>query len=124
MEKTIALLKKVVEKKQAEVDRLKLAPGVVSNEQLYDLENENRHLRDQLEELRLVLAAMISLQGPNSIQSFQENLHQQLIHAYRESVHHMPNATCQTLHAKRHMPNATCQTLHATYRMPHIECHI
>lgn len=52
LEKTISLLKKVVEKKQAEVERLKMAPGVVSNERLVNLERENEALRDQLGELR------------------------------------------------------------------------
>lgn len=34
LEKTISLLKKVVEKKQAEVDRLKMAPGVINAERV------------------------------------------------------------------------------------------
>ena len=45
-----------MEKAQAENERLKLAPGVVSSEQLVNLENENQGLRDQLDELRYVVA--------------------------------------------------------------------
>jgi len=52
LEKTISLLKKVIEKKQGEIEKLKLAPGVVSNEKLVNLERENSSLRGQLEELR------------------------------------------------------------------------
>lgn len=52
LEKTISLLKKVIEKKQAEIDRLNLAPGVVSDEKMYDLEMKNQALTSQLEELR------------------------------------------------------------------------
>lgn len=60
LEKTISLLKKVVEKKQAEVDRLKMAPGVISTEQVYELERENQGLRQQLEELRSKMGATLT----------------------------------------------------------------
>ena len=45
LEKTIALLKKVVERTQAENHELKKAPGVVSQEQLISLQHENNGLK-------------------------------------------------------------------------------
>ena len=45
LEKTIALLKKVVERTQMENEQLKKAPGVISNEQLKLLQNENQGLK-------------------------------------------------------------------------------
>ena len=45
MEKTIALLKKVVERVQSENEQLKKAPGVVSNERLTGLQMENESLK-------------------------------------------------------------------------------
>uniref|UniRef100_A0A0B7A909 Uncharacterized protein n=1 Tax=Arion vulgaris TaxID=1028688 RepID=A0A0B7A909_9EUPU len=52
LEKTVALLKKVVERVQAENTALKKAPGVVSQEQLSLLKRENDGLKRQLEEMR------------------------------------------------------------------------
>ena len=45
LEKTVALLKKVVERVQSENEQLKKAPGVVSNERLSGLQNENDGLK-------------------------------------------------------------------------------
>ena len=45
LEKTIALMKKVVERVQRENDQLKRAPGVVSNQLLEDLKIENQDLQ-------------------------------------------------------------------------------
>ena len=45
LEKTIALLKKVVERVQSENEQLKKAPGVVSNEKLHNLQLENDGLK-------------------------------------------------------------------------------
>ena len=45
LEKTIALLKKVVEKVQAENENLKKAPGVVSTEHIKHLQIENQGLK-------------------------------------------------------------------------------
>jgi len=45
LERTIALLKKVVEKIQAENEQLKKAPGVISAEQLKVLQLENKGLK-------------------------------------------------------------------------------
>ena len=45
LEKTIALLKKVVERTQQENEQLKRAPGVVTNEQMKLLQMENQGLK-------------------------------------------------------------------------------
>ena len=45
LEKTIALLKKVIERAQAENEALKRAPGVVSNDQMRGLQLENQSLK-------------------------------------------------------------------------------
>lgn len=45
---------------QTENDRLKKAPGVVSNEELDSLRNENVGLKTQLEELRLTMGAKLA----------------------------------------------------------------
>ena len=45
LEKTVALMKRVVERVQRENDELKKAPGVVSNQQLDELRAENRILK-------------------------------------------------------------------------------
>ena len=45
LEKTISLLKKVVERVQAENEQLKKAPGIITNEQLQELQMENQGLR-------------------------------------------------------------------------------
>ena len=45
LEKTIALLKKVVERVQQENEKLKKAPGVVGTEQLALLKRENEGLK-------------------------------------------------------------------------------
>ena len=45
LEKTVALLKKVVERVQSENEHLKKAPGVVTNEQFKHLQAENQGLK-------------------------------------------------------------------------------
>ncbi|XP_052811330.1 centrosomal protein of 290 kDa-like [Mya arenaria] len=60
LEKTIALLKKVVERVQSENEQLKKAPGVVSNEKLHNLQLENDGLKSQLEELRQRVGSTLS----------------------------------------------------------------
>ncbi|XP_074654662.1 centrosomal protein of 290 kDa-like [Tubulanus polymorphus] len=60
LEKTIALLKKVVERVQQENERLKKAPGVVSNETLQHLHAENDGLKTQLTDLRQTVGASLT----------------------------------------------------------------
>ncbi|XP_053396760.1 centrosomal protein of 290 kDa-like [Mercenaria mercenaria] len=60
LEKTVALLKKVVERVQSENEQLKKAPGVVSNERLQNLQLENEGLKSQMEELRQKVGATLS----------------------------------------------------------------
>ncbi|XP_029457510.1 centrosomal protein of 290 kDa [Rhinatrema bivittatum] len=60
LEKTIALMKKVVERVQRENDDLKKAPGVVSNEKLSNLEMENEKLKSDMEKLKLHVGGQLS----------------------------------------------------------------
>ncbi|XP_005096015.2 centrosomal protein of 290 kDa [Aplysia californica] len=60
LEKTIALLKKVVERLQAENGALKKAPGVVSQEQVSLLKRENEGLKGQMEEMRQSMGLELS----------------------------------------------------------------
>jgi len=45
LEKTVALMKRLVERVQRENDQLKKAPGVVSNQQLEEMKSENQLLK-------------------------------------------------------------------------------
>jgi hypothetical protein len=54
LEKTVALLKKVVERVQSENEQLKKAPGVVSNERLQNLQMENEGLK-----VRIILLLLL-----------------------------------------------------------------
>nr|XP_033809362.1 centrosomal protein of 290 kDa isoform X2 [Geotrypetes seraphini] len=60
LEKTVALMKKVVEKVQRENDELKKAPGIVSNEKLSNLEMENEKLKLEMEKLKHHMGGQLS----------------------------------------------------------------
>ncbi|NWV46049.1 CE290 protein, partial [Daphoenositta chrysoptera] len=61
LEKTIGLMKKVVERVQRENEELKKAPAVVSNEKLLGLEQENKRLKSELEKMKLDLEGQLSM---------------------------------------------------------------
>ncbi|NXY81492.1 CE290 protein, partial [Alcedo cyanopectus] len=61
LEKTIGLMKKVVEKVQRENEDLKKAPAVVSNEKLLGLEQENERLKSELENIQLQRGSQLSM---------------------------------------------------------------
>uniref|UniRef100_A0A8C3QVZ1 Centrosomal protein 290 n=1 Tax=Cyanoderma ruficeps TaxID=181631 RepID=A0A8C3QVZ1_9PASS len=61
LEKTIGLMKKVVERVQRENEELKKAPAVVSNEKLLGLEQENERLKSDMEKMKLDLEAQLSV---------------------------------------------------------------
>ncbi|KAM6321171.1 centrosomal protein of 290 kDa [Aegotheles albertisi] len=60
LEKTIGLMKKVVERVQRENEDLKKAPAVVSNEKLLGLEQENERLKSEIEKTKLQLGGQLS----------------------------------------------------------------
>ncbi|KAF1445872.1 hypothetical protein FQV21_0003633, partial [Spheniscus demersus] len=60
LEKTIGLMKKVVERVQRENEDLKKAPAVVSNEKLLGLEQENERLKSEMEKMKLHLGGQPS----------------------------------------------------------------
>uniref|UniRef100_A0A8C5X331 Centrosomal protein 290 n=1 Tax=Malurus cyaneus samueli TaxID=2593467 RepID=A0A8C5X331_9PASS len=61
LEKTIGLMKKVVERVQRENEELKKAPAVVSNEKLLGLEQENERLKSEMEKMKLDLKGQLSM---------------------------------------------------------------
>ncbi|NXO82796.1 CE290 protein, partial [Sitta europaea] len=61
LEKTIGLMKKVVERVQRENEELKKAPAVVSNEKLLVLEQENERLKSEMEKKKLDLEGQLSV---------------------------------------------------------------
>ncbi|XP_043540585.1 centrosomal protein of 290 kDa-like isoform X2 [Chiloscyllium plagiosum] len=61
LEKTIGLMKKVVERVQRENEELKKAPGVISSEKQTCLEMENDKLKLELEKLKLQVGGQLSL---------------------------------------------------------------
>ncbi|NXM58913.1 CE290 protein, partial [Illadopsis cleaveri] len=61
LEKTIGLMKKVVERVQRENEELKKASAVVSNEKLLGLEQENERLKSDMEKMKLDLEGQLSV---------------------------------------------------------------
>ncbi|XP_071279412.1 centrosomal protein of 290 kDa isoform X1 [Agelaius tricolor] len=61
LEKTIGLMKKVVERVQRENEELKKAPAVVSNEKLLGLEQENERLKSEMEKTKLDLEGQLNV---------------------------------------------------------------
>ncbi|KAM9635259.1 centrosomal protein of 290 kDa isoform 6-T9 [Morphnus guianensis] len=61
LEKTIGLMKKVVERVQRENEELKKAPAVVSNEKLLGLEQENERLKSEIEKMKHHLGGQLSM---------------------------------------------------------------
>ncbi|KAL2309636.1 hypothetical protein Nmel_005852 [Mimus melanotis] len=61
LEKTIGLMKKVVERVQRENEELKKAPAMVSNEKLLGLEQENERLKSEMEKMKLNLEGQLSV---------------------------------------------------------------
>uniref|UniRef100_U3K7S6 Centrosomal protein 290 n=1 Tax=Ficedula albicollis TaxID=59894 RepID=U3K7S6_FICAL len=61
LEKTIGLMKKVVERVQRENEELKKAPAMVSNEKLLCLEQENERLKSEMEKMKLDLEGQLSV---------------------------------------------------------------
>ncbi|XP_062440904.1 centrosomal protein of 290 kDa isoform X2 [Rhea pennata] len=61
LEKTIGLMKKVVERVQRENEDLKKAQGVVSNEKLLSLEQENERLKSEVEKMKHHLGDHLSV---------------------------------------------------------------
>uniref|UniRef100_A0A4W3I2B1 Centrosomal protein 290 n=1 Tax=Callorhinchus milii TaxID=7868 RepID=A0A4W3I2B1_CALMI len=62
LEKTIGLMKKVVERVQRENEGLKKAPEVISSQRLSALEMENENLKCELEKLKKQMEDQLSLQ--------------------------------------------------------------
>ncbi|XP_074683204.1 centrosomal protein of 290 kDa isoform X5 [Strix aluco] len=61
LEKTIGLMKKVVERVQRENEDLKKTPAVVSHEKLLGLEQENEKLKSEMEKMKLRLGGQLSM---------------------------------------------------------------
>ncbi|NWW49799.1 CE290 protein, partial [Pedionomus torquatus] len=61
LEKTIGLMKKVVERVQRENEDLKKTSAVISNEKLLSLEQENERLKSEMEKMKLHLGGQLSV---------------------------------------------------------------
>ncbi|XP_042638626.1 centrosomal protein of 290 kDa [Orycteropus afer afer] len=61
LEKTIGLMKKVVEKVQRENDQLKKASGIMTSEKMANIEQENEKLKAELEKLKAHLGRQLSM---------------------------------------------------------------
>ncbi|XP_038636326.1 centrosomal protein of 290 kDa isoform X10 [Scyliorhinus canicula] len=84
LEKTIGLMKKVVERVQRENEELKKAPGVISREKQTCLEKENERLKSELEKLKMQIGGQLTLRyesktkGVEKILSENERLRKEL----------------------------------------------
>ncbi|XP_037014523.2 centrosomal protein of 290 kDa [Artibeus jamaicensis] len=84
LEKTIGLMKKVVEKVQRENEQLKKASGILTSEKMANLELENEKLKAELEKLKVHLGRQLSMQyesktkGTEKIVAENERLRKEL----------------------------------------------
>uniref|UniRef100_A0A8C5NV41 Centrosomal protein 290 n=1 Tax=Jaculus jaculus TaxID=51337 RepID=A0A8C5NV41_JACJA len=84
LEKTIGLMKKVVEKVQRENEQLKKASGILTSEKMANIEMENEKLKAELEKLKAHLGRQLSLhyeyknKGTEKIVAENERLRKEL----------------------------------------------
>ncbi|XP_045444275.1 centrosomal protein of 290 kDa isoform X6 [Pipistrellus kuhlii] len=84
LEKTIGLMKKVVEKVQRENEQLKRASGILTSEKMANIEQENEKLKTELEKLKAHLGRQLSVQyesktkGTEKIVAENERLRKEL----------------------------------------------
>uniref|UniRef100_G1T822 Centrosomal protein 290 n=1 Tax=Oryctolagus cuniculus TaxID=9986 RepID=G1T822_RABIT len=84
LEKTIGLMKKVVEKVQRENEQLKKASGILTSEKMANIEMENEKLKTELEKLKAHLGRQLSLhyesktKGTEKIVAENERLRKEL----------------------------------------------
>lgn len=84
LEKTIGLMKKVVEKVQRENEQLKKASGILTSEKMGTIEEENRNLKAELEKLKAHFGRQLSMQfesknkGTEKIVAENERLRKEL----------------------------------------------
>ncbi|XP_048463896.1 centrosomal protein of 290 kDa [Rhincodon typus] len=74
LEKTIGLMKKVVERIQRENEELKKAPGVISSEKQACLEMENDKLKSELEKLKSQVGGQLSLRHESKTKGVEKIL--------------------------------------------------
>ncbi|XP_043303473.1 centrosomal protein of 290 kDa isoform X2 [Cervus canadensis] len=84
LEKTIGLMKKVVEKVQRENEQLKKASGILTSEKMASIEMENENLKVELEKLKVHLGRQLSMhyesktKGTDKIVAENERLRKEL----------------------------------------------
>ncbi|XP_066865940.1 centrosomal protein of 290 kDa [Kogia breviceps] len=84
LEKTIGLMKKVVEKVQRENEQLKKASGILTSEKMTKIEMENEKLKTELEKLKVHLGRQLSMhyesktKGTEKIVAENERLRKEL----------------------------------------------
>ncbi|XP_061310623.1 centrosomal protein of 290 kDa-like [Pezoporus flaviventris] len=72
LEKTIGLMKKVVERVQRENEDLKKTPAVVSNEKLLGLEQENEKLKSEMEKMKLQVGDQLSMRHDSKTKGMEK----------------------------------------------------
>uniref|UniRef100_A0A672U0X1 Centrosomal protein 290 n=1 Tax=Strigops habroptila TaxID=2489341 RepID=A0A672U0X1_STRHB len=72
LEKTIGLMKKVVERVQRENEDLKKTPAVVSNEKLLGLEQENERLKSEMEKMKLHVGDQLSMRHESKTKGMEK----------------------------------------------------
>ncbi|KAM9579223.1 centrosomal protein of 290 kDa [Guaruba guarouba] len=72
LEKTIGLMKKVVERVQRENEDLKKTPAVVSNEKLLGLEQENERLKSEMEKMKLHMGDQLSMRHDSKTKGMEK----------------------------------------------------
>ncbi|XP_055971464.1 centrosomal protein of 290 kDa [Sorex fumeus] len=72
LEKTIGLMKKVVEKVQKENDQLKKASGIMTTEKMASIELENENLKAELEKLKSHFGRQLSMRYESTTKSTEK----------------------------------------------------
>lgn len=84
LERTVGLMKKVVERVQQENEQLKKAPGVTTQTEIHGLKEQNKELKEELAKMRLEVGGQLSIRyestqkGVAKAMAENERLRQQL----------------------------------------------
>ncbi|XP_071826754.1 centrosomal protein of 290 kDa-like isoform X2 [Apostichopus japonicus] len=98
LERTIGLMKKVVERVQTENETLKKAPGVTTQTEIHSLREENKTLKSELEKLKLQVGGQLSTRYENTQRGIakmvtendrlRQDLHREVESAEKHRINH------------------------------------